>query len=353
VRILYGISSDGLGHTMRARVVAGHLAALGHEVRLAAAGRAAHILRSHGFEVVDVRGLFARYSGGRVRRGRTLFAAAWQTPFRVEHNVRVALEQATRFRPDLVLTDFSSFACLVAHMTGVPLVSIDHQHVLDRFVHPPALIADFATDFAIAEAVVRAKTPGCHHYVVTSFFAPPVEPAAAASTTLIAPILRPELALFSPSDGDHVVVYQTAADPDGLVPVLRSLPEVAFRVYGAGVAARYDNVELRPFDELGFLADLTSARAVVTNGGFTAIAEALHFGKPVLSVPLFHQAEQQLNAAWLRSLGLGLTAASVTAEAVRDLVERASELRAANDREPPRSAPSGLEVVERLLEEVA
>jgi uncharacterized protein (TIGR00661 family) len=338
---------------MRARVVAGHLVALGHDVRLAAAGRAAAILRGHGFQVVDVRGLFSEYSGGRVRRARTLFANAWRTPRRVEHNVRAAVEQATRFRPDVVVTDFSSFACLVAHLTGVPLLSIDHQHVLDRFVHPSALIADFATDFAIAEAVVRAKTPGCLHYVVTSFFAPPVDPEAAASTTLIAPLLRPELSRLSPSNGDHVVVYQTAAEPEALLPALRALPELAFRVYGAGAPGRFDNVELRPFDELGFLADLTSARAVVTNGGFTAIAEALHFRKPVLSVPLFHQAEQQLNAAWLAALGLGLTAPRVTAAGVRELVERGPELRAANDREHRAGIGSGLEVVERLLEEVA
>jgi uncharacterized protein (TIGR00661 family) len=338
---------------MRARVVAGHLVALGHDVRLAAAGRAARILRGHGFDVVDVRGLFAEVAGGRVRRVRTLFANAWQTPRRVEHNVRAAIEQATRFRPDVVVTDFSSFACVVAHLTGAPLLSIDHQHVLDRFLHPPALIADFATDFAIAEAVVRAKTPGCIHYVVTSFFAPPVDPAAARSTTLVAPLLRTEFARLSPSVGDHVVVYQTAADAAALLPVLQALPELAFRVYGAGAPGRFGNVELLPFDEAGFLADLTSARAVVTNGGFTAIAEALLFGKPVLSVPLVHQAEQQLNAAWLAALGLGLTAPSVTADGVRELVDRASELRAANDREPGAGTEKGLKVVERLLEEVA
>jgi uncharacterized protein (TIGR00661 family) len=338
---------------MRARVVASHLAALGHEVRLAAAGRAASILRGHGFTVVDVRGIVMHYEGGRVRRARTLFEQVCQTPRRVEQNVRAALEQATTFRPHVVVTDFSSFACLVAHLTGAPLFSIDHQHVLDRFVHPPALVEDFASDFALAEALVRAKTPGCRHYVVTSFYAPPTEPAMAASTTLVAPLLRPELARFSPTKGDHVVVYQTAGEPRALLPVLASLPELEFHVYGAGRPARHDNVVFRSFDEAGFLADLASARAVVTNGGFTAIAEALHFRKPVLSVPLVHQAEQQLNAAWLAALGLGLAAPRITANAIRELVERAPELCAANERELGENPENGLDVVNRLLEEVA
>lgn len=98
VRILYGTSSDGLSHTLRARVVAEELVRLGHEVRLAAAGRAARILRRRGFEVIDL-----------------------------GCDVKTALERATLFRPDVVVTDGSFFACLVARLTGVPLLPIDHE----------------------------------------------------------------------------------------------------------------------------------------------------------------------------------------------------------------------------------
>jgi uncharacterized protein (TIGR00661 family) len=40
MRILYGVTGEGLGHAMRSRVIADHLRARGHEVKLAASGRA-------------------------------------------------------------------------------------------------------------------------------------------------------------------------------------------------------------------------------------------------------------------------------------------------------------------------
>lgn len=98
MRILYGTSSDGLSHTLRARVVAEELMALGHDVWLAAAGRAASVLRRRGFEVIDL-----------------------------GSDVKTALERATGFHPHVVLTDGSFFACLVARLTGVPLLPIDHE----------------------------------------------------------------------------------------------------------------------------------------------------------------------------------------------------------------------------------
>ena len=98
MRILYGTSSDGLSHTLRARVVAEQLVALGHDVWLAAAGRTARIFRRRGFEVIDL-----------------------------GSDVKTALERATGFHPDVVLTDGSFFACLVARLTGVPLLPIDHE----------------------------------------------------------------------------------------------------------------------------------------------------------------------------------------------------------------------------------
>ena len=42
----------------------------------------------------------------------------------------------------------------------------------------------------------------------------------------------------------------------------------------------------RPFSEAGFIADLSSARAVIAGGGFTLLGEAVYLQKPILSVPV-------------------------------------------------------------------
>jgi hypothetical protein len=98
VRILYGVSNGGPDHTLRARDLCKELLELGHDVRLAAAGRAARLLRRFGFEVVDL-----------------------------GDDVHSALDRATLFHPDVVLTDSSYFACLVARLTGARLLPVDGE----------------------------------------------------------------------------------------------------------------------------------------------------------------------------------------------------------------------------------
>jgi uncharacterized protein (TIGR00661 family) len=59
------------------------------------------------------------------------------------------------------------------------------------------------------------------------------------------------------------------------------------------------------FSETGFVDDLASCRAVVANGGFTLMSEAVYLHKPMLSIPVGGQFEQILNAHYLHRLGYG------------------------------------------------
>jgi uncharacterized protein (TIGR00661 family) len=104
-----------------------------------------------------------------------------------------------------------------------------------------------------------------------------------------------------------------------------------FVVYGLGRSETLDNVALRPFDEASFVRDLASARAVIANGGFTTLSEALVLGKPVLSVPVRAQPEQELNAAWVEALGVGACAPAVSTAAVESFLARLDTFRAPND----------------------
>lgn len=324
MRILYGVTGEGLGHVMRARALAARLIASGHRVQLAASGRAFEILSRHGFDVVAIRGLCLRYRGGALDRPRTVLANLGRAPRALARNVDVALFRVRAFDPEAVITDFDSFAYYAGRLLGVPIVSFDHQHVLDRFRHPPE-IRDSIRGLAATRAVVRAKTPRCDRFVVTSFFFPEPRDSDAASTTIVGPVVRPEVAGAVPSDGDHVVVYQTARGDRRLVPALRSAARTRFFVYGGDREGDDGNVTFRSFDEARFVADLASASAVVANGGFTTLAEAIWLGKPVLSVPLVGQAEQELNAAWLDRLGLGTRAGALEPGVLRAFLDRAAQ----------------------------
>ena len=69
--------------------------------------------------------------------------------------------------------------------------------------------------------------------------------------------------------------------------------------------ARDENLVFKRFSAQGFLKDLASAEAVITNGGFTLITECIYLKKPVLSQPIQGQFEQILNAIYLEKLGYG------------------------------------------------
>ncbi len=303
MKILYGVTGEGLGHAMRSRVMAEHLRARGHEVKLVASGRACEYLGRYFENVQAIPGFSMVYVRDQVSRSRTVARLGRSVRPAVRESIALYRRAISGFSPDICVSDFDSFSHVFGKLFGRPVISIDHQHILDRFRHAPAVKEQLPRDFPIARAFVRAKLPGCHHYVVTSFFFPPPR---RDRTTLVGPILRPEILALEPSDGDHVLVYQTGVATPELVAALRMLPEQRFIVYSReATAGTTGNIEIRAFDEQRFLADLASARAVICNGGYTLMSEALYLGKPVLSLPLRHQGEQELNAAYLVALGLG------------------------------------------------
>src|SRR5690348_6446693 len=97
MRILYGVTGCGLGHSMRARALAQRLVASGHRVRMAASGRAVDVLARHGLEVTSIDGMCMRYGEGEVRRARTLVDLVRGAPRAVAHNARVAWREIVDF----------------------------------------------------------------------------------------------------------------------------------------------------------------------------------------------------------------------------------------------------------------
>jgi uncharacterized protein (TIGR00661 family) len=349
MRILYGVTGCGLGHTMRARALAEHLVARGHTVKLAASGRAVGILARHGLDVVAIEGMTMRFAEGAVRRGRSLLDLLRSAPAAIAHNAHVACTEVLDFDPHALVTDFDSFTSLLGVLLDRPVVSVDHQHVLDRFRHPRTVKRAVST-FHAAIALVTAKTPHCAHYVVTSFFFP--EPRW-GTTTLVGPVVRPEIASAVASHGDHVLVYQTAAGDPRLVPALRAVRGVRFLLYGLGREETIGNVELRRFDEARFVRDLASSRAVIANGGFTTLSEAVVLGKPALSIPMRGQPEQEMNAAWLELLGLGVRSTELDPGVVARFLDRADSFEAARDPRIARGTRDAASALDRALAEAA
>lgn len=308
MKILYGVVGEGMGHAMRSRVVLERLVAQGHEIYVMASSRAADFLAARFSGVRRIHGLHIVYEENRVRRGRTLWSNVVAGTAALPAQIEAYFELIREFRPEGVISDFESWTWVFAKLNRLPILSIDNQQIIARCIHPPEVIQGHETDFQITRAFIRAKLPRCDHYLVTTFFHPET---CRPRTTLIPPILRPEILAARPRRGDHLLVYQTAEGYQGLLATLAGTG-LECRIYGLRRGIQEEqaegNLRFRPFSETGFIEDLATARAVIAGGGFTTLGEAVYLRKPTLSVPVGGQLEQVLNARWLERLGYGRAA---------------------------------------------
>jgi uncharacterized protein (TIGR00661 family) len=320
MRILYGVVGEGMGHATRSRVVIEHLIGRGHEIEIVVSGRAFKFLSDRlrdrpGVRVHEIHGLHLDYEGNSLDKSSSLASNLAQAPRGILENVAKYFQ--VDHHPDVVISDFDSWAFAFAKNHFLPVISIDNMQIINRCSHPPEITE--SRDFQLAKAAVKVKLPGAAHYFVTTFFYPPVRKDR---TTLVSPILRPEILAARREPGDHVLVYQTAAANAALVPMLKTLP-YSFRVYGMGKDGEDGNVRLRPFSEQGFVDDLRTARAVVAGGGFSLMSETVHLRIPMFSVPIAGQYEQELNARYLAMLGYGAWAPTFERDAVADFLANA------------------------------
>lgn len=319
MRILYGVVGEGMGHATRSRVILEELVRE-HEVHVVVSGRAREYLGRHFANVHRIWGLTLNDGGNRVRNFRTVLQNLKGAVGGWPGNVRAYFEVLSQFRPEVVISDFESFSYLVGKASRIPVVSLDNIQIINRCQHEPELLDGWEQIFELTRSIVEAKLPRCFHYLIATSFYPALRKP---DTTLIPPILRPEIIEAKSEPGDHLLVYQTATTNRALPGVLKQLGLPA-RIYGLRRDLAEDfvdgNLLYRPFSEACFIEDLRTARAVVSGGGFTLMSEAVYLRKPLLSVPVVGQFEQVLNALYLQRMDFGRYAPRLTETALRDFL---------------------------------
>jgi uncharacterized protein (TIGR00661 family) len=249
------------------------------------------------FEVTEIYGFRFAYVNNRVRYKRTIAKNLITVPEAAKSISRLK-DLVEEWKIDVVITDFEPLTCHVGHRKKLPVISIDNQHCLTNAV--VSYPKQYRGDAAAAKLVTRFMTPRANAYLVISFFSAPIRKR---NTFLFPPLLRQQIIDAKTTQGEHVLVYVTSPAP-ALGTLLRSV-RCPFIAYGFGREGREGNIIYKKPSLDGFFADLTSARAIVANSGFSLVTEALHLGKPYLAVPVSHQFEQIFNAYWLEKSGFG------------------------------------------------
>jgi uncharacterized protein (TIGR00661 family) len=349
VRILYGVEGDGMGHAIRSSVVIAHLSRH-HRVDVVASRRAHGYLAARFPNVRRIWGMEHAYGPGRIRRARTLLKAAAGLVSGGVTNLGRMFRTLARERYDLVISDFETFSHLVGCLSGIPVITLDNIQALSRFRRTDA--SSTTVEHRVADAFVRLTAPFAWRYLVTTFFRAPLGDPRAIR---VPPVLRPDILDAEPEPGSHLLVYQTAHGHRELLAGLAG-SGLECRCYGAighlERPIRHGRLVHKPFDEHTFIDDLRTASAVITNGGFTLISEALHLGKPVLSIPLRHQAEQGFNAYHLARLGYGMAAHRLTPAVLRRFLAQRPRFEAALGDYPRHDNSAVFRHLDRLVAEV-
>jgi uncharacterized protein (TIGR00661 family) len=315
-----------MGHATRSQVVIDALLKA-HDVRVVASGAAFRYLRDRLPRVDEIFGPSFAMKEGEIQRWATVRQNFARGPRELPGTVKHWMTRVDEWRPEVVITDFEPLAGLYARASRAPLVCVDNINMLVRCRHDAEIIGREREDFLLARAVTRAMVPTAGDYIITTFFRPPL---ARGRTTLVPPILRPEVAAAEPVSGDHLLVYSSGEEE--LLEALRG-SGVRCRIYGMRGGPEETvvegNLEFRPRSNEGFLEDLRSARGVVAGGGFSLLSEAVYLGKPVLAVPLHGQFEQLMNARYLQREGFGMCAAEVTPAVLAEFLDRLEEFEGA------------------------
>lgn len=309
-RIFYSMAGEGRGHAVRVRTLVEHLRHE-HELELFAPDEAYDFLvKSYGDDrcVENVRltripGIKFHYTGGKL----DLFKSIWlglnyarqELPTLVNSfRRRIEAEQ-----PDLCISDFEPSLPRAARKAGVPLMSVDHQHVLLAYDlrSLPLLLRRYA--WWMSWSVRYYYGSGPYHAVASSFYTPPLK-SGFEHVQQVGPMLREDLAGTVPQQGDFLLSYLRTNTPPHVLETLAACGWDV-RVYGVGERPRQGRITFHAIDEQCFVNDLASCAALVSAAGNQLLGEALYLGKPVFAIPEEMHHEQQINACFLKQMGAG------------------------------------------------
>ena len=298
-RIFYSVCGEGMGHAIRSSVILEHLTKK-HDVYIFSSERAYEFLASKFDNVFEIGGFNTVYENNVVRTKKTFFKALKANPTNLKEGYNVLYMECKRIKPNIIISDFENYSSMLSKIMNIPLISLDNIHMLTQceYDYPPNHRADMLTAKAVTKSyILRPK-----RHIITSFFYPPLKHPK--MTALYPPVLREEIMKLEPVEGEHVLVYQTAESSINLMEELKKL-DYKFIVYGFNKDEVDENLTYRSFNEEQIFEDMRTAKAIIVNGGFTMISEAIYLKKPIYSTPAHKNFEQILNGFYVEKLGFG------------------------------------------------
>lgn len=311
MRILYGVSGVGLGHSSRAMLLAGHLEKEGHKVKILTFGDAYEVLKNK-FDVVKVNGLGIEFENGGIKKRKTIMKNL-KNISKDLLNMGKFSKLIKKFKPDLCISDMEAVVSVLSKLYRIPLVSFGNHHILTNFRIKIPL--KYWKDSFFTKQIIRGVTGKSKIYIVSSFanLSPKKK-----NSFLVPPIVRNEVLRLKSIDGEKILVYISKGE-ESILNELRGIDE-KFVVYGFNIKKREGNLEFKTKET--FLNDLKNCKFIIGTSGFSLISEAIYLKKPYLAVPIKKHFEQMLNAILLHNSRFGDFSENLTKRKVLNFLKK-------------------------------
>jgi len=277
MKILYAFNGTGYGHASRVISILPLLQH--HEVDIMVSGEMNPI--DIGYDIkYQFKGFTFVYDNGKINY--------WKTIKRldvIQFIKDVWSLNVTQY--DLVISDFEPISAYAAKLRGIKSLSLSHQASFLSKNTPRSYEVD-----PMAEWVLKNYAP-CKHNIGFHF--------DKYDDFILSPHIRSVIRdnKDKTERKGYVLVYLSAYKVEDLVNVFSKYKDFQFVIFSSQINKpgwNNSNVKFRSANQSEFMYALLQCSGVITGGGFETIAEALYLNKPVLTIPIKGQYEQECNA---------------------------------------------------------
>lgn len=324
--IFYGIAGEGNGHAIRAKTIIDELKK-NHNIHVFSHGKGYNSLKQS-FSINRILGFHMYYINNTVSSFLTGTINIIKLPLMLIASLQYPLA-FIKHKPDVLITDFEPFGLYWAKVFRVPTISVDNQHSITN-TKIDNIKGQWVTEL-YSKLLIHAFFPNPDNIIITTFFPNEI---TKKNTTLVPPVIKQEVLEIknkktrrqeqktnAQKNKEHIFVYQTSPSYKRMLPILKKINK-EFILYGFNKEAKEANLTFKKFNREEYINDLATADAVIINGGFTTLSEALYVQKPIFSIPIKRQFEQILNGHYLNKLQYGMAVKEITEQNFTKFLEK-------------------------------
>lgn len=305
--IFYAVGGEGMGHATRSEAVINNLLAKGHQIVIFSYERAFDYLtetfsgRDNILGIREIAGVNFVYENNEFKLGKTVLKESVKIEAFLLKNSFVIINSIVKYNPNLVITDFEPFSKVFSKLLKIPLICIDNINFAAKCTIDKKYAKLFSNKFI--EYVLDFD--GDYNYITTVFDVP-LKAKYQHNTSLVGPIIRDFFYTNIKEEKNFILVYQTSKSNSALFNILKQTNQ-NYHIYGFNEDRKEENLLFCKAGKEEFAADLISCKGIITNGGFSLISEAVTLNKPIYSIPVRKQNEQEMNGYYIEKKGWGIT----------------------------------------------